>query len=90
MTVARRFVVEGRVQGVGFRWATWETASRLGVAGWVRNRPDGAVEGWVEGDDGAVDAMVDWLGEGPMGASVDRLTAEEASPAGHAGFEIAG
>lgn len=90
MTIARRFVVGGRVQGVGFRWSTWETASRLGLSGWVRNRPDGSVEGWAEGDPAAVEALVAWLHRGPMGAGVRTVEVDEAVPAGLEAFEIAG
>ncbi|HEY9467214.1 MAG TPA: acylphosphatase, partial [Vicinamibacterales bacterium] len=48
MRVARRFVVSGRVQGVGFRYFTQDTAAREGVTGWVRNLPNGSVEALVE------------------------------------------
>ena len=50
MRVARRYVVSGRVQGVGFRYFTQDTALHEGVTGWVRNLPDGRVEALVEGD----------------------------------------
>ena len=54
MKIARRFVVSGRVQGVGFRWFTQDTARREGAMGWVRNLPDGRVEAIVEGDSESV------------------------------------
>jgi len=88
MAVARRFVVTGKVQGVGFRWAVWERASRLGLGGWVRNRSDGAVEGWAEGDPGSVAGLLDWLPQGPIGSTVDGVVVEEAVPVGLGGFEI--
>ena len=70
-------VVSGRVQGVNFRRYTQQTAQGLGVSGWVRNRPDGAVEGCFEGEASAVDALVAWCKEGPSYARVDRLELQE-------------
>lgn len=55
MAPSYRFEVYGRVQGVSFRQSTRETALRLGLRGWVRNRDDGAVEGRVNGGDAAAD-----------------------------------
>jgi acylphosphatase len=86
--IARHFVVTGRVQGVAFRWSTKATADRLGVRGWVRNRPDGSVEGWAEGEAGAVEALVAWLERGPGGARVASVTVEEAVPAAVEAFQI--
>lgn len=73
-----RAIVEGRVQGVGFRWSAVDAARRLGVTGWVRNLPDSRVEAVVEGPADAVDRMVEWLRVGPTGARVTgvRLTEE--------------
>jgi len=71
--VTRRVVVRGRVQGVGFRWATRREAQTRGLRGWVRNADDGSVEALVHGDDEAVEAMVAWLSRGPDGASVEGL-----------------
>src|SRR5919202_6489991 len=62
--------VLGRVQGVGFRYATSEQARRLGLAGWVRNLDSGAVEAVFEGPREAVEAMVRWCTDGPPGAHV--------------------
>jgi len=81
-------VVSGRVQGVGFRWSARAEAHRLGVSGWVRNRPDGTVEAEVEGDEGSVDGMLDWLGHGPAGASVDGVEVTSLDATGLSGFEI--
>jgi acylphosphatase len=78
--------VRGRVQGVGFRWATAQRARSRGVAGWVRNRPDGAVEAVFEGPADAVDALVAWIRSGPSGARVDDLTVEQEAPVGESGF----
>jgi acylphosphatase len=87
-TIARRIVVRGRVQGVFFRDSTRREANRLGVAGWVRNRPDGAVEAHAEGSPEAVAALVTWAREGPRHADVDELRVTAAEPAGCTRFEI--
>lgn len=65
-----RLVVRGAVQGVGFRWFARETAQRLGVAGWVRNREDGSVEIAVSGDDDRVEQFAAAMERGPGHASV--------------------
>ena len=81
-----RVVVSGRVQGVGFRWATLERARSRGVAGWVRNSPEGNVEAVFEGPTEAVDALVAWVRRGPSGARVDDVTVEVEAPVGESGF----
>lgn len=63
-------IVRGRVQGVGFRWFVGEIAREMGMAGWVRNRPDGTVEVAAEGDERSVDVLRAQLGKGPSGAVV--------------------
>jgi len=68
-------LVSGRVQGVFFRARTRDRAHALGVAGWVRNLPDGRVEIVAEGPQSAVDALVTWAAEGPPAAQVDDITA---------------
>ena len=68
-----RFRVEGRVQGVGFRQATRAKATALGLCGWVRNLPDGRVEGLASGTPVALGALRDWLVQGPPAASVAAL-----------------
>jgi acylphosphatase len=89
MRVARRFVVSGRVQGVGFRWFTREAAAREGATGWVRNLPDGRVEALVEGDTEAVERIERALWRGPAGARVESVVAEPVTPLGRAtGFSI--
>lgn len=65
--------IEGRVQGVWFRESMRREAERLGVTGWVRNLPDGAVAAVVQGTAEAVDALVDWSRSGPPMARVDRI-----------------
>lgn len=75
--VARRVVVRGRVQGVWFRQSTLREAERLGVDGWVRNRDDGTVEAWVQGEAAAVDALAAWCGTGPPRAEVTAVDVED-------------
>ena len=82
MRVARRFVISGRVQGVGFRWFTREAARREGVTGWVRNLPDGRVEAFVEGEAESVDRMERALRQGPGGARVTDVFVDNDEPAG--------
>ncbi|HZC27667.1 MAG TPA: acylphosphatase [Actinopolymorphaceae bacterium] len=87
-TIRTHVVVNGVVQGVFFRDSCRRTATRLGVAGWVRNRRDGAVEAVFEGADAQVRAMVDWCRSGPPMARVDHLDARTEAPEGLASFEI--
>ena len=68
-----RVVVVGRVQGVGFRWFVRQEARRLGVAGWVRNRADGAVELETAGEDTAVERLLQHVRVGPDAADVTEL-----------------
>lgn len=79
---AFRFVVRGRVQGVGFRWWTQRQAQELGLSGTVRNRSDGAVEVLARGPADAVEALRTRLDGGPPSAHVELV---ESSP-----WEIAG
>jgi acylphosphatase len=74
-----RIVVSGRVQGVGFRWATVSEARRLGLAGWARNLPDGGVEIVAEGEADAVGALIVWCGQGPPSARVRTVAHAQAS-----------
>lgn len=66
-------IIEGRVQGVGFRYATCARAEQLGLCGWVRNLPDGRVEALFEGDQGALETMLDWCHKGPALARVRKV-----------------
>jgi len=68
--IARRVIVRGRVQGVGFRAAMVGAAEATGIVGWVRNRRDGSVEALVQGDAAAVESILDWCRRGPLGARV--------------------
>ena len=82
MRIARRFVISGRVQGVGFRWFTKDVAAREGVTGWVRNLPDGRVEALAEGDADAVTRVERLLHHGPPGARVQSVNAITEEPSG--------
>lgn len=82
MPIARRFVVRGRVQGVGFRWFVQEAATRAGATGWVRNLPDGDVEALVEGEPEVVARVEAALRTGPRAARVDRVSIDQEPPAG--------
>jgi acylphosphatase len=83
-----RVIVTGRVQGVFFRTETADRARSLGLAGSVRNRPDGAVEAVFEGDEERVDSLVRWCERGPSGARVDTVNVEPEEPLGERGFSI--
>jgi acylphosphatase len=78
--LARRFVVRGRVQGVGFRWFVEREAYTLGVAGWVRNTPDSTVEVFAQGTREQLAGLRSRLQEGPRAARVDAVTESEADP----------
>jgi acylphosphatase len=86
--IRRRVVVHGQVQGVFFRDSCRREASSRGLAGWVTNRPDGAVEAVFEGDADAVQALVDWCRHGPRGADVNSVDETGEDPEGLSGFEI--
>ena len=85
-----RATVRGSVQGVGFRYTTVERARELGVLGWVRNEDDGTVLVHAEGPDEAVDALVEWLGEGPPGAGVAGVEVAKGKVEGHEQFAVRG
>jgi acylphosphatase len=88
MTVRRRVVVTGRVQGVFFRDSAAREARRRGVAGWVSNRPDGSVEAVFEGEPDAVAALVAWARHGPEHARVDGHSVAEEEPEGEDQFRV--
>ena len=71
--VSAHVIISGRVQGVFFRAETRRAAERYGVAGWVRNRPDGTVEAVFEGEPRAVDSVLAWCKEGPNLAVVEKV-----------------
>jgi acylphosphatase len=89
MIVARRFLIGGRVQGVGFRMFAVDRASLEGLHGYVRNRPDGRVEVEVEGDDESVERVERALRRGPASANVESFEVDIIVPTGRtAGFTI--
>lgn len=89
MRVARRYLIRGRVQGVGFRYFTQAAAVREGVHGWVRNSPDGRVEVAAEGEADAIERFERQIRRGPAGARVDHVAAaEEHAAGGHTAFTI--
>ena len=79
MRIAKRFLISGRVQGVGFRYFTQRVADQYGIAGWVRNTPDGRVEIEAEGSADALRQFESQIADGPAGARVDRVDATEAA-----------
>lgn len=82
MRAARRYVIRGRVQGVGFRWFAHDAARREGVHGWVRNLADGSVEAVVEGEIESLQRLEAALRRGPASAYVDTFETEERAPTG--------
>jgi acylphosphatase len=89
MIVAKRLLIAGRVQGVGFRFFAEEQAAVEGVHGYVRNLPDGRVEALVEGDEESVERVERALTRGPRGAHVESVAVEVVVASGRAtGFSI--
>jgi len=84
----KRILVRGLVQGVCFRISTVEKACSLGLAGRVRNLPDGRVEILAEGPAPLVEELVAWARSGPPGSRVDELSAQAVSPGGWLDFRI--
>jgi acylphosphatase len=88
---AKRYIVRGRVQGVGFRWFVEREAHVLGIAGWVRNNHDGSVEVLAQGTRDQLSGLYSRLREGPRAARVDAVEVSEARPtAGLSSFRIEG
>lgn len=87
---AKRYVVSGRVQGVGFRYFVRRQAEALGLAGWVRNLPDGRVEAFIEGPPAQLEQMETLLGEGPSMSRVEGVASSDAAPSLATGFVIRG
>jgi acylphosphatase len=80
--------IEGRVQGVGFRWSARARAVELGVSGFVRNEDDGSVTIEAEAEEAVLESFQEWCRQGPRSASVDRVLAKPGTVKGFAGFEI--
>ena len=90
-TLARRYLVRGRVQGVGFRWFVEREAHILSIAGWVRNNHDGSVEVLAQGTREQLSGLHSRLREGPRAARVDSVEVSDESPtAGLSSFSIEG
>ncbi len=85
MLAARRFLVSGRVQGVGFRYFAQEAAMLEGLSGWIRNLPNGAVEVHAEGEAEALERFARQLWRGPSMARVDSIEAVDETPHGRGG-----
>lgn len=77
---SRRFLIRGRVQGVGFRWSAVAEGNRLGLGGWARNLADGRVEVHAQGDPAGLEALGAWLRRGPLGAEVTSVEEVPAEP----------
>lgn len=75
-------IVSGHVQGVSYRAAAADAARRLGICGWVRNRPDGTVELEAEGATEQVALLLEWCGRGPPAAHVDNVASTDLAPTG--------
>ncbi|MGH8541309.1 MAG: acylphosphatase [Stenotrophobium sp.] len=88
MKISYRFIVAGRVQGVYFRQSAAECARQIGATGWVRNRPDGRVEGVASGCVEALDQFRSWLACGPSAARVDDVLWIACAEMPDTGFEI--
>ena len=86
--IRRRAVAHGRVQGVFFRDSARREAERLGVAGWIANNSDGTVEAVFEGDEGAVETMIEFCRKGPGRADVERVEVTDEEPEGLDGFSV--
>lgn len=80
--------ITGKVQGVGYRFSTQDVAQVFGLAGWVRNLPDGRVEAVFEGDRAAVEKMLAWCRKGPPNAVVEKVAVRDEALEGLSGFEI--
>ena len=89
MRVARKFLVSGHVQGVGFRYFTQDAARREGLTGYATNHADGTVEASVEGEADAIERFERALRRGPSRSRVERVQVDDVVPTGlHTGFEI--
>lgn len=86
---AKRYIISGQVQGVGFRWFARKHATLLSIQGWVRNKNDGSVEVWAEGSTQTLEEFENRLKTGPLGARVHSIQVGEVQPMGtFRGFDI--
>jgi len=88
VTIRRRLVIQGRLQGVRFRVSCREKAEWHGVSGWVRNLDGGMIEVVAEGEPEAVDPFVEWCRVGPRRADVTGVDTAEEEPQGESGFRV--
>jgi acylphosphatase len=89
MLLGRRYLVTGRVQGVGFRFFVADTAARENLQGWVRNLPDGSVEAIAEGESDSLERFERALWQGPSHARVEHVDITDVGASGHyAGFTV--
>jgi acylphosphatase len=86
--IAKRLLIQGRVQGVGYRVWMVDKAHELGISGWVRNRADGAVEALIAGDVAAVEELSRLCRRGPRLAEVSSITEDLAEPPAESGFYL--
>ncbi len=86
--IRARVIISGKVQGVGYRYATVDTASQLGLSGWVRNLPDSRVEAVFEGSREIVEEMIRWCYQGPPAAMVKDVVVKYEEPEELRGFEV--
>jgi acylphosphatase len=87
--IFRRYLVTGRVQGVGFRWFVEREARLIGVGGWVRNRDDGAVEVLASGTNAQLGSLYDRLKAGPRAARINQVEVDDAAPfSGYKTFQV--
>jgi acylphosphatase len=87
--IFRRYMITGRVQGVGFRWFVEREARLIGVNGWVRNCDNGTVEVLASGSNAQLGSLYDKLKEGPRAARIDEVEVEDAAPfSGYKTFQV--
>lgn len=75
-TIARRVLISGKVQGVGFRYSLAEQARSKNIQGWCRNLPDGRVEAWLQGAKAPMMEILEWIGQGPPQAVIENVAVE--------------